>query len=353
MTAITVQQMTPLQTTNMGKFVIDTAVRESPIFRRLMFEQSDALSMIGPYLANIPTPTYRHVNEAGSEISADFAQIAYALSIMDNDIKIDPVLNRVGNVIQNTRRAQIEESVKAVAYLTVDKFFNGDITSNAREPEGIKRRLGEDLRFSGQTQNATANSTELNLAVGTAADADYRTFFHKINQAMSLINLGGGLPKDGVAIIATNWNALLTLEAAAKQLRLYNVNQDQYSREFQEYKGFPILDAGWTPAGAVAGSFPAGGVAGDLIIGNDSEAVTTTNGGFAYDKQTPIYFIRLGDRYTAGLQMGPMQTIDHGQQTASPHYYIYQILWVNNPAVFWQKRAASRLVGCNFSGVTS
>lgn len=354
MTAILISQMVPLQTTSVGKAIVDTLVKQSDVYNRLSFQAAMGMNEVHPYLSNIPTPGLRHINEAGAENTADWAQISYALSIMESTVKIDPVANMVPNQSQNVFRANVDAITKAFAFQTVNLFVNGDITNDLREPEGMLRRLTVDPRFVGQTVNATANSTELNLAVGTAADADYRIMFHKINQALAVTDLTGGLEKGGPAYFLSNWNAQLTLEAAAKQLRIYDVNKDQYNREFQSYKGLDILNAGWKPVGAVTGAYPAGGVAGDLIIGNDSYAPVTTNGALGYDKTTPFMVVRTGDNYVHGLQLGNIDTKDRGEDNSgSPFYRKYSIRHVFNPFTPMQKRAMSVVFGFNFSGTTS
>jgi len=178
--------------------------------------------------------------------------------------------------------------------------------------------------------------------------------FFKLDELLMAVDLEGGLEKEGSAYFLTNGRALITLASAARQLRVYNEAADMYNRKFMEFKGLPILNAGWKPAGAVDGTFPAGGAAGNLVIGNDSEAVTTTNGGNAYDKQTPVYVVRTGEQYVHGLQVGPVQTKDLGEDTsASPYYRKYLIRHVHNAFTPLQKRAVARVVGLNFSGVSS
>lgn len=354
MTAILISQMVPLQTSAVGKAIVDTLVKQSDVYNRLAFEQAEGLTGVTPYLSNIPTPSLRHVNEAGSENTADWAQLAYALSILESTVKIDPVANMVPNQVQNVFKANVDAITKAFAYRTIDLFVNGDVTNDNREPDGLLRRLTTDIRFNGQTVNATANSTELNLAVGTAADADYRVMFHKVNQMLATVDLTGGLEKGGPAYFLSNWNAQLTFEAAAKQLRIYNVNQDQYNREFQNYKGLDMLNAGWKPAGAVTGSYPIGGASGDLVISNDNYAPGSTNGANAYDKTTPFIVVRTGDSFMKGKQLGSIDTKDRGEDpSGSPYYHRYSLRHVMNPCTPMQKRSIGVVFGFNFSGTTS
>lgn len=351
----TLQQELALEMPNIRRAIIDTAVRASPIARRIPFESTSAISLTAPYISSLGTTGMRHLNEASSETSATFAQITHALGILENYIDIDPVVLQQKNTIQNFQVAQSRARVQGMMYKMVDLYINGDPLVDSREPIGIRAQLNREPRFNGQTVNASANGTELGLVVGTATDATYLQFLFLLNKLMAYVNMGSNSPNDetGRAMFITNWNALLTIEAAMRQLKLFNTAADQYDRTIMEYKGIPFLDAGWDESGAISGNFPAGGAEGDLVIGNDSEAVATTNGGNAYDKQTPIYLIRLGTDYQMGLQLSPMTVQNLGQTQTSPFYNRTFVRWVIQPGALWQKRAAARLVGLNFSGVSS
>lgn len=352
----TLQQEMALEQPAMRRAIIDTAVRESPMLRRIVYENVGALNLTAPYLTGLGTTGLRHLNEAASESSATFNQRMHANAIFESYIDIDPVILMQKNTIQNFQVAQSRARVRGFSYKIVDMYVNGDpVTSNSREPLGLHRQLAEEPDLNGQTVNASANSTELGLVVGTATDATYLGFLYLINKLLSYVNMGMGGPNDesGAAVMLTNWNALLTIEAAMRQLKLFATTKDSFDRTIMEYKGVPFIDAGWTEAGAITGNFPAGGSKGDLVIGNDSEAVTATNGGNTYDKQTPIYVIRLGQDYQMGIQMSPLTVNRIGKIQTSPHYDRTVIQWVCQPAAIWQKRAVARLVGCNFSGTTS
>lgn len=353
---VTLQQEMALEMPAIRRAVIDTAVRASPLARRIPFENSDALNLTAPYLSSLGTTGLRHLNEAASESSATWAQITHALAILESYIDIDPVILMQKNRIQNFQTMQGRAKVEGLMYRLVDLFINGDPLENSRESIGIRAQLDRDPRFNGQTINASANSTEAQLVVGTASDANFNAFLYQINRLLSLVNLGTGISgndPNGKASIISNFNFMLTFEAAMRQLKLFSTTKDSYDREVPSYKGIEFYDAGWTEDGAISGNFPAGGAAGDLIIGNDSEAATTANGGNAYDKMTPIYIVRHGPDFNMGLQLAPMTVKNVGEIQTSPHYNRTVVRWVIQPGALWQKRAAARLIGYNFSGVTS
>jgi hypothetical protein len=352
MTAVTLHQTMSLTMPALKKYIIKSIVDVSPVYERIPFESQDQLTQTAPYISSLPTPTFRDINEAGSEISADFAQISNALSIYDNDIKIDPILEMQKNMVVDTRQAQVDAATKAFAFQLVEDYINGDpVNDNHRSFPGLRYQLQYDPRFNGQTANASGNSTEVVLTPGTVTDAQAQGFLYNLTKLISLIDpVYSPDPERNIAFITNNL-FILQIAALLRQLKLWNVDRDQFDRKVNMYDGIPFLDAGYTPAGAVSGTQPAVGSKGNWVIGYDSESVVTNNGGNAYDKQTPIYAVHYEQNFQMGVQMQGL-TVKDWQQTTSPYYKVVQLRWAVNPAAVWQKRALARLVGYNLSGTT-
>ena len=148
MTAITLHQTQALTNPPLKKYVIKSIVDVSPVYERIPFENQDQLSQIAPYISNLPTPTQRDVNEAGQEISADFAQLASSLSIYDNDIKLDPVVEMQKNLVQDIRQSQVDAGTKAFAYQLTEDYVNADPTVNHRNFMGLQYQLNKESLLS-------------------------------------------------------------------------------------------------------------------------------------------------------------------------------------------------------------
>jgi hypothetical protein len=339
MAAVTLVEELALEMPKLRKGIIKTLVEVSPFGRRIPLETTGALSVPVTYLSGIPTASLRFINEAAGTQKAAFTQLVENLAIFDTDIDIDPVLLANKNQIQRLDVAETQAKIQAMAYDLVEYAINGDpVTVNARDPRGLKRSLGEEPRFNGQTLNASASAVEAETRVGTATDGNFRTFFHNVNQLLTRVD-------NKASCLLTNNQMVLTLWAAAQQLKLFATTKDSYDEEIQVYRNAPIIDSGWKSSGAVEGNFAAAGQAGDQIIGNDSEAVTATNGGNLYTNQTPIYAVRFGPEHYMGLQQEALREHVFGETEASPHYFRTNIRWVVHPAAMFQKRAAARLVG--------
>lgn len=352
MTAITLHQTQALTMPPLKKYVIKSIVDVSPVYERIPFENQDQLSQIAPYISNLPTPTFRDVNEAGQEISADFAQLASSLSIYDNDIKLDPVVEMQKNLVQDIRQSQVDAGTKAFAYQLVEDYINSDPTSNHRKFMGLQYQLNSDIRFNGQVVNASTDTNEVVLKPGTVTDAQAQAFLYNLNNLRRKVDPVVKPEYTDNLCFITNSIAILQFQSILRQLKLLDYNKDQFDRQVFMYDGTPFLDAGFTPAGAVSGSDPAAKAKGNWVIGYDSVAPSTTNGANAYSNTTPLFCVHFAKDYAMGTQMGGLFVKDR-EQTTSPYYKVVQLRWVVNPATMWQKRSAAWMVGYNLSGSVS
>lgn len=352
MTAVTLHQSQALTIPPLKKYVIKSIVDESPVYERIPFENQDQLSQIAPYISNLTAPSMRHVNEAGSEVSADFAQIATSLSIYDIDIKIDPVIQMQRNMIQDIRQSQVDAETRAFAYQLVEDYINADPTSDTRKFMGLQYQLNKDPRFNGQVVNASANSSEVVLTPGTVTDAQAQGWLYNLNNLRRKV--APVVKPDATNHLAFITNSIYILQYGAmlRQLKLLDYNKDQFDRMVYMYDGTPFLDAGFTPAGAVGGEDPAAKAKGNWVIGYDSVAPSTDNGAQAYSNTTPLFCVHYGKDYAQGTQMQGLFVKDR-EQTTTPYYKVVQLRWVVNPATMWQKRSAAWMVGYNLSGSTS
>lgn len=338
--AITLLDEVALEKQNLRKGILMTLVKYVSMMDRIPFETTGALHLTVTYLAGVPTVPLRHLNETPASSQANFSQMNEALQILDTDVEVDPVLVDNQNVVQPVHVAHTQAVVKAIGYRFNDLFVNGDPTSDARQPAGLKYRLSQDPRFSGMTINATGNTVELDCRPN-AADADLLTWLNRLDQLHYLL-------EQGTDVFVVNQQTMLSLWAALRKLRLLDVTKDQFEREIIRYRGVSIVDIGYKPSGAVTGVPASAGQAGDQIIGNDSEAASG-QGANAYSNQSPIYAVRFGDGYTVALQQTPLRVKPFGETETPPHFVRTNIRWVVSPCVPFQKRSIARLVGCAVS----
>ncbi len=338
---MTLAEELALEMPKLRQGIIQTMVESVNLLDRIPIETAGALSVPVVYLSGVPTVSLRHINEAVTDQKATFAQMTESLAIIDTDIDIDPVLLAVKNQVQDPAAAQTQAIVASLGARVNDLIINADPTSNTREPTGLKYMLSSDARFTGQTVNATANSTKLNFVIGSATDANIRTALAKLDELFYLVD-------NKASVVICNRQTLLGLWANLRQLKMFDLTKDQYDRDVGMYRKVPIIDIGFDPTGVITGSPAAAGNDGSQIIGNDNDS-PTGGGANAYTSTTPLYVARFGPDHMLGLQLEPMRVKPIGETEASPHLVRTNIRWVIHPSALFQKRAAGRLVGLDVS----
>lgn len=342
---ITLLDEMAIEQPKLRKGIIQTLVESVMLQDRIPYETTGNLSVPVTYLSGIPTVPLRHINEAATPTQVSHGQLVETLHIFDTDIDIDPVLAANTNQIQPIEVVQTQGVVKALGYRINDLFVNGDPTVDAREPQGVKYRLTNDVRFNGQTVNADTNTTPVGVSPA-AADANFLTLLNKLDELFYLLEFHKG------TVLLVNRQFVLTIWAGLRKLKLLDTTRDQFDREIAVYRGVPIIDIGFKASAAITGQPDAAAAATNQIIGNNSD--TPTGGGSnAYTASNVAYAVVLGEDHLMGLQQAAMVVKPLGQIHTSPHYIRTNISWVMNPGVPFQKRAIARLVGFDTNATTA
>lgn len=322
--------------------VIKTLVEQVNLMDRVPYITSGSKVVTVSYLTGIPVVQLRLLNESVGPRKAEVAQISEYLTILETSIDIDPVLLDEKNHIQDLQVFETESVVASIGYRINDLFINGDPTADIREPAGLKYRLTHDPRFNGQTVNATSTTTKLPFIPGTATDSNILAALNGFDNAFYRVD-------NKPDAVICNQQFLLALWANLRQVKLSDTTRDNFDREYPVYKRTPFIDVGFKESGAVTGTPAASGSSGDQIIGNDSETIIANNGALAYTATTPLYIVRFGETYLAGIQQTPLRVTPIGMTDVSPHYIRTSIRWVMSPSVPFQKRAIARYVGLDVS----
>lgn len=317
--------------------IIQTLVEQVNLLDRIPLETTGALQQPVVYLSGVPTVSLRFINEAVTDQKAQWAQLVESLSVIDTDIDIDPVLLAVKNQVQDVGAAQTQAVVGTLGARVNDLIINGDPTSNAREPTGLRYRLTNDARFGGMTVNATANATKAEFRIGTASDANILTILSKLDELVYLLD-------NKASAFIVNRQFVLAMWAHLRQIKMFATTKDQFEREVVTYRGVPIIDAGFDPAGIIDGTPAATTTDGNQIISNDNDD-PTGNGANAYTDSTTVYAVRFGPDHMLGLQLEPLRVKPIGETHDSPHYVRTNIRWILHPSALFQKRSVARLVG--------
>jgi hypothetical protein len=354
MTAVTMLEFANLTQPKLRGAVLNTLVKNVQLMDKIPWENTKTLTTIVPYISGIPTPSFRSLNEAPSEVKASWAQQQETLKILEVDIVVDPVLLMIDS-IQNIEAANADATVKSIGYFVNWKFIHGSSLSDIEEPDGILARLRFDARHAGQTVNATSSTVKLDITPTTGVDSDRWKYLEKLDE---LIGIMGGV-NGGESVKGLNFLCNAQLErnnwAMVRRLRAFDTTKDQFDRTFTTHRGVGFTDVGYKPASAIIGTFDsAGATSGAQIISNDadgagsSETVISGNSANNYSNSTSLYCVRFGDDYFTGLQVAPLRVRNLGESVDNPHKSKVNLRWVFGFAAY-QKRALARLVGLDVS----
>lgn len=338
MAAVTLLDELSISQPKLRAGIIKTLVESVMLQDRVPYITTGSKQATVAFLSGIPTVGLRFLNESVSTVKAAFSQLTEVLSIIDTDIDIDPVLLDEKNQIVGIQTAEAQNVVASIGYRMNDLFINADPTSDAREPSGLAYKLASDVRFAGQSIDCGAVAVEADFRPGGATEDEILHVLHCIDQARYRVD-------NKASAILSNQQFVLAWWANLRKIKMFDTTKDQFDREVSVYKGTPILDVGFKPAGAVEGIPAAAGASGDQIIGHDIAQTADTNELQAFEAATRVYVVRFGENHLAGLQQTPMRVKPMGETDASPHYVRTNIRWVVSPCAMFQKRSAARLNG--------
>lgn len=355
MVATTLLEFANLTQPKLRGAVLNTLVKNMPLADSIKWENTKALTSIVPYISGIPTPSFRSLNEAPSEVKADWATMQETLKILEVDIVVDPVLLMLDS-IQNVEAANAEATVKSIGYFINHKLLMGDSLTDVEEPDGILRRLRSDARLgTTQTVNATGNTNKLDITPSTGVDTDRWKYLSKLDEIIAVLGgVSGGESVKGVKFLCNsqvernNWDMV-------RRLKAFATTKDSFDRIFTEHRGVPFVDVGFKPSAAILGGFDAAAAtSGNQIISNDgdgagsSEVVISGNGANNYSSSTSIYAVKFDADHFMGLQVAPLKVRHLGESVDNPHKSKVNIRWVFGFGCL-QRRSLARLVGLDVS----
>lgn len=338
MAAVTLLDELSISQPKLRAGIIKTLLESVMLQDRVPYITTGSKQATVAFLSGVPSVGLRFLNETVGTIKASFSQMTEVLSIIDNDIDIDPVLLDEKNQIVGIQTAEVQNVVAAIGYRMNELFVNGDPTSDAREPSGLAYKMANDVRFNGQSIDCGAVAVEADFRPGGATDAEILHVLHCLDQGMKRVD-------DKANVIMSNEQFVLAWWANLRQIKMFDTTKDQFDRTVSTYRGVPIIDVGHTPAGAVDGVPAAAAATGTQIIGHDIAQVADANNAQAFQAATLVFIARFGENHMAGLQQTPMRVKPMGETDASPHYVRTNIRWVVHPCAMFQKRSAARLNG--------
>ncbi|MFI0262085.1 major capsid protein [Streptomyces sp. NPDC017056] len=314
--ALSLAESAKLSTTNLQRGVVETFVQESSILDRIPLMPIEGNSYAYNEEATLPGVAFRGVNEAYTESTGTVNQKSEGLVILGGDADVDNFVVKTRGNLNDQRAIQTRMKVKAAAYKFQDTFFNGDVETEPKGFDGLRKRL-----TGAQVISAGANGVPI---VGTGKGEESHDFFDLLDALIARVR---GLNASNGAIYA-NRAVISKIQSAARRIGGYQmVNEALTGKLISTYQGIPLLDPGQNATGA------------DILP-------QTETAGTAKDASS-IYAVRFGqsedDQAVTGLTNGGVMVDDLGQLQEKPAYRT-RIEFYCGVAVFGGK-AAARLNG--------
>src|SRR3954454_10621698 len=139
--AVTLAQAAVLSQNQLQRGVIETFVQLSLVLDRLPLLGIEGNAYAYDTEGTLPGIAFRLVNEAYTESTGVVNQTTESLVIMGGDADVDRFIVQTRGNLNDQRAVQTRLKVKAASYFFQDKFFNGDVSVNAKAFDGLKKRL--------------------------------------------------------------------------------------------------------------------------------------------------------------------------------------------------------------------
>lgn len=300
--AITLLEAAKLETDVLRKNVIEVFPAVSPILEALPFIEVPG----GVYRYNtesvLPGIAFRQLNEDYTESTGVLQTHLETTKIFGGKAQVDRALTFERNESLGELRATHDRmKAKAAALFFTEMFFDGDSTSDARQFDGLNKRLTGTQVLKAGVDGAALSTAMLDDLIDAVAGAPDMLVMSKAMRR----ELNKLLREDGRLSYGT----------------------DAFGRSVTTYGGVPIRLIEENALGAT-------------ILGFDETC------GTAHDTGS-IYALRFGaDEYLSGIQNGPMSVLDMGLQ--SDLRYLTVIEWLAS-FVILHPRSAARLAGVKAS----
>ncbi|GGR71381.1 hypothetical protein GCM10010252_07150 [Streptomyces aureoverticillatus] len=313
--ALTLPEAAKLSTTELQRGVVETFVQESSILDRIPLLTIEGNSYAYNEEATLPGVSFRSVNEAYPESTGTVNQKSETLTILGGDADVDRFIVQTRGNLNDQRAIQTRMKVKAASYKFAETFFNGDVATDPKSFDGLRKRL-----TGGQVISAGKDGAPI---VGAGAEDSHR-FFDLLDQLVAQVP---GLNSTNGAIYA-NRQVIAKIRSAARRIGGFEMVREAITGKLvSTYNGVPLLDPGQNAAGA------------DILPQTETQGTATD--------ASSVYAVKFGqsedDRAVTGLTNGGIQAYDLGELETKPAYRT-RIEFYTGLAVFGGK-AAARLNG--------
>jgi HK97 family phage major capsid protein len=276
--------------------VIETIVSESAVLQHLPFIDVTGSALTYNRENAAPSVDWYAVGDNWDESTPTFTQVTATLKILGGDADVDNFLQQTYADPNDLEAEIIALKAKAVAYEFSQTFFDGDITQNAAQFDGLAR-----LVTGGQTLTAGANGAALTLDM--------------MDELIDIVKPGR---PDALLMAKRTRRKLSSLRRGSGNLLETDV--DAFGRRALYYDGIPILVDDFLPVNETQGT---------------------------EDEASSIYAVKFGRQGVMGLQNSGIQ-VEHVGELETRDATRTRIKWYTGLAMF-TPLGLGRLKGLNAS----
>lgn len=297
--ALTLPEAAKLSTDVLQRGVIELYARNSAVLELLPFMDIEGNSYKYNQEEILPGVGFRGVNEAYEESTGIVNQQSEGLVIAGGDADVDRFIVQTRGNVNDQRAIQTRMKVKSLSLTWTDHFFNGDIASNSKAFDGLKKRVtGEQVIEAGDDGEKLS-----------------------IMMLDELIDAVEGEP-----------DVIFASKAMRREIKALIQGHHGYDEGAYDAFGRKVMTYGGIPIRAIEEN-----AQGAPILGfNETQGSNS--------KTASLYAVKFGpEEYTSGLQNGGIDVRDLGEIDEKPVFRT-RVEWYNGLAVF-HPRAVSRLKG--------
>lgn len=297
--ALTLPEASKLSKDTLQRGVIELFARNSAVLELLPFMDIAGNSYKYNIETTLPGVGFRNVNEAYAESTGIVNQASEGLVIAGGDVDVDRFIIQTRGDVNNQRALQTQMKVKALALTWTKYFFDGDIATDPKGFDGLKKRIQ-----AAQTVEAGANGGNVTIAM-----------------LDELIDKVEGSP-----------DVLYVSKTMRRELKNLLQSHNGYTESAFDAFGKPVMSYGGIPIRVIETD-----ASGNEILGFAETQGTAPDTG-------SVYAVKFGpEQYVSGLQNQGISVRDLGELNEKPVYRT-RIEWYNGVAVF-HPRAVARLKG--------
>lgn len=294
---LTITEWAKLNPTPLQSGVVEIFAAENPVLAALPFQNIAGNAFTYNVESALPGIAFRGFNEAYVESTGIINPMTETLTIIGGDSDYDVAQIAMGTGDNDSRAVHDALKAKALTLAWLKTFFDGDTAANAKEFDGLNKRLTGD-----QVIAAGANGAPLDL-----------------DMLDKLVDAVRGTP----SVLLMNKAMRRAVIKLARGSSVLSVGPDLFGREVTSYSGVPMAVVEEDATGTD-------------ILGFD-EAQGTDNA------TASIYAVKFGPDALHGIQTAPISARDLGEIDAKPAYRT-RIEWYSG-LVIKHPRSVARLKG--------